>query len=157
MYKPFVNDLKETPFACVSYTIKVPSGVHIDDLSNPSWWTHIRALLKPGDLVNVFALDQSLDVELRVLAVDVAGPKLRVLRAYADPVAMERLVEQREASAEERAQRPAFFAKWQGPTAKWCVIRAETLEVVVRELATREDAVAEVERLLAEQAMAVVA
>lgn len=157
MYKPFVNDLKETSFQCVSYTIKVPSGVHMDDLANPAWWTHIAGILKPGDLVNVFALDQSLDVELRVITVDVTGPKLRVLRAFADPTAMERLEIQRAASADEQAKKPPFFAKWQGPTAKWCVIRAETLDVVKREIASREDAESEAVRLSAAQTMAVVA
>lgn len=156
MYKPFVNDLKETAFHCVSYTIKVPAGVHIEDLSNPSWWTHIAALLKPGDIVNVYALDQSLDVELRVVAVEAAGPRLRPLRVFADRAAMERLAERREAAADERAQRPAYFAKWQGPSAKWCVIRAETLEMVTRELSSREDAEAEVARLVADQKPAVV-
>lgn len=156
MYRPLAGDLKESTYTFSSYTIKAPPGVHIDDLKLASFWSRVQGL-KAGDTVTVLSQDNALDVELRVVAMSETGPKMRMLRAYADKVAMAKILERRSAKEVEEANKDPFFIKWLGPSAKYAVLRTDTLAPITRDLPTREDAEAELERLMEAHSEAVVA
>ena len=153
MYRPYAADLKETAYCAADYTIQVPGGVHIDDIMKPAWWAYLAGL-KAGDKVTIYALDGSLDVELRVLWVGNTGPKLRVLREYADDVIMGRIAARR-TPADEPAK-PPYVTKLAGPL-KWVVVRTDTGDRVAEKIATREEAEEKVAELTAAYGQAVVA
>jgi hypothetical protein len=117
-----------------AYHVKAPYGTTIEDVLRPTFWSFHVSLLKPGDLVDVVAEDNSFDVTLRVVDKAIGKVVMRELRRWTG-----------EAKAQPGAEpdsgnvTPGFTVSF-APKTKWRVIRdADRLEMV-RDFPTRTDA-----------------
>lgn len=106
-----------------SYAVVLPEAVSLDDALKPEYWAHVGPKLKQHDIVRLIPEDGSYFAEAIVLAAGKGYARLKVLRhevlfgndnAEADSVAAPALVE--------------LYVKWQGPHAKWAVIRKSDSE-----------------------------
>jgi len=115
------NKLAIRDYATGWYSLFPPPGVTREHVVDPNYWVHIASRLKANDRIEVVAEDGSLDMDLRVIAVDPSVQKLwaqvRVLRSY---------------EAEAVAEKPAvdtggYRYEWAGPVHRWRVMFGDEL------------------------------
>lgn len=116
------------------YHVRAPYGTTIEDVLRPTFWSFHVNLLKPGDLVDVVAEDNSFDVTVRVVDKAIGKVVVRELRRWVGEAKVKPGTEEGEV-----VTIPGFTVSF-APRTKWRVIRnADKLEMV-RDLASRADA-----------------
>lgn len=65
---------------------RAPAGITADHVMDPNIWQHVTNKLKPDDRIEIVARDGSLDMEVRVIAIDPEGhwAQVRPLRVWQD-------------------------------------------------------------------------
>jgi|AGTN01.3.fsa_nt_gi hypothetical protein len=108
------NGLKEAASVRNVWTVTPEFGIPHEALLKDGYWAHVSAKLRPGDHIEVLAIDGSYFAELLVLDAGKLYAKVRSLRhVKLDAVEV----------PESELMVEGLEAKWQGPVLKWCVLR----------------------------------
>lgn len=138
--KPLPSELQAEALKLNRYAIEVDPSVVLDDLASQSFWQNVAPKLRPGDIVGVYSIDNTLDVEVRILSNKSGLVKYRVLRAYEDEKAKAAKLVRRDGEGEEELTGALFYAKWLGPNARFAVVNRITKEAVERNITDKADA-----------------
>lgn len=89
----------------------VDNDTLITDILKPVYWVHVYGFLRPGALVDIVSKDYTLDITLRVTAVQNGIVSVRPIRVYEDTKAREEVYKQRKYLAEhpEEAAQPGML------------------------------------------------
>lgn len=101
----------------------------LDDLSEPSYWAHVASKMRPWDVVIARADDGAWFAVLLVLACDRQWAKVHILSEHNLTTA-----------DLSQSQNDAYQVKWQGPHAKFAVIRNSDKTVLKNGFQLRDDA-----------------
>jgi hypothetical protein len=101
-----------------------------DDLLTPRFWAHISVHFTPGDYVEVHTDNGSHEGLLYVLSCSRIHANMKVLR-WTD-------LEDRKGASTESPEDYAY--KWNGPHDQHCVVRVSDNHIVMKQLATKQDA-----------------
>lgn len=85
--------LKPADFERTRYFLAVDAGTTMQDVTGTEIWAHVHKALKPMDVVEVVAVDGSIDVDIRLVAKTPAKLTWRVIReasGTAQPIKVEK-------------------------------------------------------------------
>jgi len=124
--------LDRQEMATTVFFVRVPPGITAEDVQNPEFWQFVARRLKVNDRIEVVAEDGTLDMDLRVTAVDPRffWAQIRVLRVM---VGATSVVEG------DKADPDGYVIEWGGPAHRFRIIdRGKNL--IEKDLASREAA-----------------
>lgn len=93
------------------YAAVVAATDTLEEVCKPEYWIHVARQLRRMDVIDVLPEDESYYAELLVLSTGTGYAKVMVLR------------EVKLAEAEEENADAQTIVKWNGPHARWAVIR----------------------------------
>lgn len=120
--------LQLAEFTRVVWSVTVPAGATIDEVSSPGFWVHVQRDLKVGARIEVSPESGEWLVEFIVRATPSTGPVLAILNKHVFN------------APNDKVSNPDYEVKYAGGTAKWRVVRKSDKHVLVEGLATRDAA-----------------
>jgi hypothetical protein len=123
------------------FFVSVPAGFTAEDVQNPEFWQFVARRLKVNDRIEIVTEDGTLDMDVRVTAVDPRffWAHVRVLRVTTSAVST---VES------EKADPDGYIIEWGGPTHRFRIIdRGKNL--IERDFPSRDAAMAKLAEIKA--------
>jgi hypothetical protein len=108
------NALAEAEFSRRGYRAIVPGDTSIEDMVVPSYWAHVASRLRPGDMIEVLAEDNSFYAEFIV----------RSARRLDATVSLLRRVELEPAKLDASITE-GYEIKFRGSRSKWSILRGK--------------------------------
>lgn len=145
--KPFLpTALRQADFVRTVYHIEVDAAATLDDITEPANWVHLQKALKLHDRVEVVAKDGSWFADVLVTAAPSGQSQtfrvavlFKVNLSAFDPA---QIINAAPSFARPTAGVPDGYAVNHTPKTRWRVVRAADGETLIRDLPTRDDAVA---------------
>lgn len=100
-----------------------------EHLTNPAYWAHVAAKMKPYDHIEVRSDDETFWAEYLVLACDRTWAKVQELRY----IVLNK-------PATEQKEDPDFTVEWKGPHRKFAVVRKMDNAIMKEEFTNRTEA-----------------
>lgn len=130
------SDLMLAQHAYGSHAATVPMGTNPKDLENPKWWVHVAHKMRPFDEIRVIPEDVSYVARLFVRYVEGTTVAVRLLDVnLVEPV------------TEDVIPKTDYDLKLRG-THKWCIVKIDTGEVVVKGIPNHPAAVKELDQFV---------
>lgn len=120
MSKLNADRIKDAEYARRFHRVNLPAGLTVEDLSPPEFWGHVSGKFTRGDILEVFAEDNSFYAELLVLDCSRLHAKVEVL------------LHKKIGAAKAKTGKPEdadFTFEFKGPQRKWTVIRKKDKEI----------------------------
>lgn len=138
--------LKLADFIRNRFSVVVDPGESFENIQTPAYWVHVAAKLRPRDIIEIFAADNSWFGELVVLSAGKGGARVAVLRKV-ELTASE--VKGKPAPKVEESGEGAHFRRWNNKTQQHEVLRRDGSVVLeaFNDKAAADDRVAELNTL----------
>lgn len=101
------------------WVVNAEEGTTIQDVMDPGYWSHVAALLRPYDHIEVRLETGEWVAEVLVMSQGLNWAKVHILHKHELAASME---------APPASQR--HEVKWRGPQHKWCVVRLADKQVL---------------------------
>lgn len=124
------------------WVVTPEAGVTLQNLLDPTFWSHVSGRMKPMDIVEVFIEDGSAYYRMMVTSCNRIAANLIVL--YSKDLTAE---EQETFNTPVASAANNYEAKWQGPAEKWIVLRTKDKAKVKTGFGSREEAEAHIKDL----------
>lgn len=117
------------------WVVTPEAGTSLENLLDPTYWSHVSGRMKPMDIVEVFIEDGSAYYRLMVTACSRIAANMIVLYSKA-------LTEQEQETFNTPAAAGSieYEAKWQGPAERWIVLRTKDKTKVKTGFGSKEEA-----------------
>lgn len=124
------NDMLQAEYAYLMYYVVSPSGVKLKDLQDPAYWCHVAQKFNPGTRIEVDAEDGSFYAKLKVTYCDRLSAHVVVLdyKELSNPI------------HNIQSDRELYHIRYNGPTAKWCVVRKADKVLLEKGMNTQDEA-----------------
>ena len=109
-----ISRFKQAEYERTVYSVVPEHGTPFDAVTEPDYWAHVSARMRPGDRIEVQAEDGSYWAELLVRDAGRLFAKVSVLR---------KVDLDEETVTGELPVSSDMTIKWRGPHLKWCVLR----------------------------------
>jgi hypothetical protein len=129
--------LHSAEYARIVYVAYASLGTNFEDLSNPAYWAHHAAKLKPWDRIEVRAEDGTWFGE--VLVLDASTTWAKVFPLHYHSLTRGNRTARQEKSDAIGSIMDDYEIKFRGPR-RWSIIHKATKELAQEDIATREDA-----------------
>jgi len=124
--------LKSAEFVRNTYVARTEDDFNIDDITDPSYWSHVSSKFKAGDHIEVISADGSKYAELFVVS---SGPSHAKVIVISDVQ-----LAQKGDTEESGSDNPDYVVKWGGVNDKFRVIYVPDNKVISSGHETKIDA-----------------
>lgn len=125
-----VNQITPMEYAVMQYRAVIPHGTTLEAILKPEAWSHVAREMRPGQFVHAFAEDGTWYAWLYVR---------NASRIEADLAVVHHIEFDKARDIDPGAD--TYEAVWVSPSAKWGVKRTSDGEIVMREIATKDEAI----------------
>lgn len=126
------------------WQVNAPAGTTAAQVMDPDWWVNVAAKMRRNDRIEIISEDGSLDMDVRVVAMQARALYLRPLRVWFEGMGKAEALPVQTPPVDPEKNLPR--AEWGGPSHKHRVLGLDG-EVVAKGFESRELAVQEMERL----------
>ena len=131
------NELVLEDYALGRWYCPVPAGTMLKHVLHPYFFKAERTRLKPGQLITVISEDNELEVQVRVLRVEIAEIAVRVCSIVAEP-GKDHIHPSERAARKEIGTLDQYWVEWGGQSHKFRVMLGDV--VIETNFATRGEA-----------------
>jgi hypothetical protein len=145
---PAANEMQPQSHLINNFTVRVDSTTTLKDVLSQRFWASISSRLRTGDVVDIFDLAGSVDIQVRMLSVVEGFVRVRVLRAFSDDTVAAAATEAHVLSGETPIDTAADAFEWRSLGENgFVIINRETKEPALRGIASEREAITKCDAL----------
>jgi hypothetical protein len=126
------NRFSNAEYKRTTHHVEAPVGDTLADMLNPSYWSHVARLLKPMDIIEAVADDNTFEASFRVIACSVNWAKV-AMRSYTS------YQDSQEFSVPANVA-VDYLIEHAGNHDKWRIVRKSDKAVIASKMATKDEA-----------------
>jgi hypothetical protein len=135
-YKPepiTAERMKDAEQTILSRVVNCDSGTEVDHLSDPSYWTHVAATMRPRTQIRAYGYDETWRADLEVVECGRLFARVKLLHYYDLTEGVSKAVDTAIADS-------PYYAKYLGAQDQWGVVRRSDQAKMEADIGTRDQA-----------------
>ena len=135
-YKPepiTAERMKDAEQTILSRVVNCDSGTEVDHLSDPTYWTHVAATMRPRTQIRAYGYDETWRADLEVVECGRLFARVKLLHYYDLTEGVSKTIDS--AVADE-----PYYAKYVGAQNQWAVVRRSDQQPMEMDIGTRDQA-----------------